>query len=232
MKTRQRIAETIVISLGGSVIVPEEIDTKFLKDFRRIILDYVKKGIHFIIICGGGMTSRKYIRAAHEISGASAVEEDWIGIRATQLNAQLVRAMFGRMAHPEIIVNPNKKFKPRERIIVAAGYLPGSSTDYDAVLLAKNFKVKRIINISNIDHVYDKDPRKFSDARPIKNISWNEFIKMVGTKWSPGLNAPFDPVASIHCMKSGIRVDIIGKDIKNIRRAILGNNFKGTTISN
>ena len=52
--------ETIIISLGGSLIVPEEIDVSFIKDFKELILSQVALGKKFIITIGGGKTCRKY----------------------------------------------------------------------------------------------------------------------------------------------------------------------------
>ena len=42
--------ETIIISLGGSLIVPDNIDIDFLKDFKKLILSQVEKGKKFVII--------------------------------------------------------------------------------------------------------------------------------------------------------------------------------------
>ena len=85
--------------------------------------------------------------------------------------------------------------------------------------------------MSNIDYVYDKDPKKSSDAKPIEIISWKEFRKMVGSKWTAGLNAPFDPIAAKEAEKLGLKVNIIGKNLRNLESCIKGKEFKGTIIS-
>jgi hypothetical protein len=66
-----------------------------------------------------------------------------------------------------------------------------------------------MINLSNIDKVYTKDPKKFEDAMPIDNISWSDFRKIVGDKWDPGMNAPFDPIAAQKAEELGIKVAIL-----------------------
>jgi uridylate kinase len=115
--------------------------------------------------------------------------------------------------------------------LVAAGWRPGFSTDYDAVLLAKYFKIKKVINLSNIDFVYDKDPKKFPGAKKITGISWADFRKMVGNKWDPGMNVPFDPVASQTAQEIGLEVAIMnGRSLKNLENYIEGKKFKGTVI--
>jgi uridylate kinase len=227
---RKMKKDAFIISLGGSLIVPDEIDSEFLKVFSFKIMSQVSKGRKFIIITGGGKTARKYMAAAGEISGANPVERDWLGIFATRINALLVKTIFGKHAGTEIITDMKGKIAFRSPIIVASGYRPGCSTDYDSVLLAKRFNVKSIINMSNIDYVYDRDPRKFPNAKKLENVSWKNFRKLVGNKWKPGLNAPFDPVASRACERLGINVYIIGKDLDNLVNVIEGKTFRGTRI--
>jgi len=223
--------EIIVISLGGSLIVPEEIDVSWIKNFKEMIEQYVAKGYKFILISGGGKTARKYQNAAKDIAGLTGDDLDWLGIHATRINAHLIRTIFRGLANARVIKNPTEKIIFKEKILVAAGWKPGFSTDYDAVLLAKQFNVKKIINLSNIDFVYDKDPRKFKDARKIENISWKNFRKIVGDKWDPGLNAPFDPVASKESEKLGLEVAIMnGKNLENIENYLNARKFIGTII--
>ncbi|MBW3000135.1 UMP kinase, partial [Candidatus Woesearchaeota archaeon] len=174
--------QTIVISLGGSIIVPEKIDTGFLKKFKKLIVKHSKKR-KIVVVCGGGKTSRKYGKAAMKISKPKNHDLDLIGIRTTKLNAELVRVMFGNHTHDLVIENPTLKIKTKKNIIIASGWIPGFSSDMDAVLLAKNLKAKIVINLSNISYAYTKDPNKFKDAKKIKEISWKGFQKIVGTKW-------------------------------------------------
>jgi uridylate kinase len=225
----------IIISLGGSLIVPEEIDWQFVRKFKALIEKQTRKGNKFIIITGGGKTARKYQEASTRVTKLTSDDRDWIGIHATRLNAHFVRTIFRKDAHPEINMNPHKikKFLGfPENILVASGWRPGFSTDYDAVVLAKQFKVKKIINLSNIEYVYNKDPRKFKDAQIVKNISWKDFRKIVGNKWDPGMNAPFDPIASKIAEENKIEVIIAnGKDLKNVKKIFENKQFKGTVIS-
>lgn len=226
--------ETVVISLGGSVLAPAQIDIDFLHGFRRLILKFVHDGYRFAIICGGGKTAREYQGAARKVVNAVHEDLDWLGIHATRLNAHLLRTIFREAAYPRVIKNPNEKIKPKasDRVVVAAGWKPGRSTDHGAVLLAKNLGAKTVINITNTDFVYDKDPTKFSDAKPLRQISWKEFRKLIGiSKWSPGLNTPFDPVAAKVAEKMKLRVAVMGKDLGNLEGFLNGRQFKGTIIS-
>ena len=222
--------KTIVLSLGGSLIAPDDVDIIFLKNFKNIIEHYAKKGFKFIIVCGGGKLARNLQQAASKIPKVTNKDLDWLGIYATRANASLVKGVFKNNVQDRIIINPNEKISFKKNIIVAAGWKPGWSTDYDAVLLAKNLRIKEIINMSNVDYVYDKDPKKFRDAKKIEKISWNEFSKLTNQKWKAGMNAPFDPVAAKEAKKSGIKVNIIGNDLKNLENLLNGKKFKGTII--
>ena len=87
------MAKLFVISVGGSIIVPEGIDTSFLKQFRALILNQVKKGNKFILVAGGGHIARMYQQASQQ-AHPSRAEKDELGIAATALNALLLKTLF------------------------------------------------------------------------------------------------------------------------------------------
>jgi ubiquinone/menaquinone biosynthesis C-methylase UbiE len=130
------------------------------------------------------------------------------------------------------VQNYDKKLSDwREPVVVGAGWKPGWSSDYDAVLLAQDYGAQLIINLSNIDWVYDKDPNKYPDAKPIKKMTWEEMKKLVGDKWVPGMNAPFDPIAAQLAEKLNLTVVVAnGKDFKNLEKIVSGEAFNGTVI--
>lgn len=227
-----KMKKTIIISLGGSIIFPGRIDHIFLKNFRKLILKLAKKGNRFAIYCGGGKIARDYQKAASKIIGYDKESLDWIGIAATYLNAFLLRTIFHKFAEEKIIEDPTKKirFKKQKPILLCAGWKPGWSTDYDAVLLAKNLKIGTVVNMTNVNYVYDQNPKKYKNAKPIKEITWKNFKKIMISKWDPGLNVPFDPIAAKEAEKSGLRVIIMGKDLNNLKNFLNGKDFKGTII--
>jgi uridylate kinase len=86
--------------------------------------------------------------------------------------------------------------------------------------------------MSNIKMAYDKDPKKHKDAKPIKEATWPEFRNIVGDTWTPGLNVPFDPIASKRAEELGLKVVILdGKDLSNLRKHLRGGKFVGTVIN-
>ncbi|MEI6650118.1 MAG: UMP kinase [Candidatus Moraniibacteriota bacterium] len=228
-------SDRIIISLGGSLIVPDGIDWRFLKTFKEFIEGEIAKGRRFIVVTGGGRTARAYIDAASEATPVSDEDRDWMGIHATRLNAQLLRTILREYSYPRINTNPHDLedfYLARSPILVAAGWRPGCSTDYDATLLGKYLGVKKIVNLSNIDHVYDRDPREFPDAQQFERMTWPEFRELVGSEWTPGLNAPFDPIASKLAEEEGMEVAILsGGDLGNVSRYLAGEAFEGTIIS-
>jgi len=227
--------ETIILSLGGSLVVPAGgINSKFLINFNKFIRRHVKKGKRFFIVCGGGRTARDYIDGAVGVLGKDITDWDcdWLGIHATRINAHLIRTIFQDIAYPRIIDKYDRKYDVGDySVVVGSGWKPGWSTDYDAVVLGKQYGAKYIINLSNIDTVYTKDPKKFKDAMPIEQTNWKFFCSLVGDKWSPGLSAPFDPIASKLAKKSNQVVIILnGEDLNNLEKMFKGEKFKGTVI--
>lgn len=223
-----------IISVGGSIIIPREgFNIHFLKKFRSLILDRVKKGEKFILVIGGGYTCRNYQNSANAVRKITKDELDWLGIYSTWLNAEFVRFIFGGSAYPEVIKNPILKIKNlKSKIIIAAGWKPGWSTDMDAVLLAKTYDAKEILNLSNIEYVYDKDPHKFKNAKKIESISWSKFrSEIVGFSRTAGEHAPFDTVASKEAQKLGLIVKILkGTNLIEVKKALDGKRFKGTIV--
>ena len=120
----------------------------------------------------------------------------------------------------------------KERWQVGRGWMPGRSTDDDAVRLANAYRANYVINLFDQDFAYTKDPRKFKDAKKIESISWADFRKIVGNKWDPGKNVPFDPTAAKFAQKLKLKVIIAnGKNLKNLQNILKGKKFKGTMIS-
>ncbi len=226
--------EPIVISLGGSLIVPSGgPDVHFLSAFREYVLRLIRDGHKVVVVCGGGKTARHYINAASEVTPIEPEDLDWLGIHATRLNGHLLRTLFRAVAHPNVIKNPMRTPRHwKEKVLIAAGWKPGWSTDYVACRIAGLLGVRHIINASNIEYVYTADPRKDENAKPLKELSWAEYRKMVGDTWDPGLSAPFDPVASRYCSRHDISVAIVdGKNLTNLEKVIDGEEFKGTLLS-
>ncbi len=231
--TNQPSNETIILSIGGSIIIPETgFDPVFLGQFKKLILERVVQGQRFVLVTGGGATARQYQRVAETFNDLVEYDLDWLGIETTKLNAYLIRLMFNKHAYEKVVTDPQTGLDSDQPIIVAAGWQPGCSTDKDAVLHAEARDAKQIFNLTNTDYVYDSDPRANPNAKKIEHISWSDFREnIVGHSWVPGKNAPFDPIASELAQKLGLRVSILrGTNLDTVRLALEGKPFPGTVI--
>lgn len=226
--------ETVVISVGGSLLVPDDIDVRFLKKLRAFIVEEISHGKQFVIITGGGATARYYQKAAAKITKLTDSDLDWLGIHATRLNGHLVRTIFRDIAHPVMVTNPDEvqDVPKKVKLIVAAGYRPGASTDLRAVQIATHVGARRVINLSNINYAYDKDPNKYKTAQPIVETSWRDFRALIPEKWDPGLSSPFDPVAAREAERQCIEVAIInGSRLGDTKKYLRNEPFVGTRIT-
>ncbi|OGZ57183.1 MAG: hypothetical protein A3F94_01015 [Candidatus Spechtbacteria bacterium RIFCSPLOWO2_12_FULL_38_22] len=226
----------IVISLGGSIVVSRKIQTDYLKRFYDFIVDQIASGKKFMIIVGGGSTARKYQDAAASVVNVTDEDKDWIGIHSTRLNAHLLRTVFRKFAYPKILTNYNKPIDKRDlekyALFVASGSRPGWSTDYVAFQLSRRFKAKEVLIATKIPYVYDKDISQHKNARPLKNLTWAQYKKLLPSDtWIPGMRAPVDPIATEFASKNKLRCVLLrGTNIKNLKNYFEGKNFEGTVI--
>jgi len=240
-KIREKIS---VVALGGSIVFPHKftdggLNVPFLTEFRQFILDQTGKGRRFVLVVGGGKAARLYQRVAQKIADPGPEAVDWLGIRATRLNAQLILEILKEVAHPFVIhYEPSTQeamvlANCEHRVVVAAGWGPGWSTDYVAVRCADIFGQKETIIDGDTAFVYDKDPNKFSDAKPTADLTWKEYDKLIPAVWTPGMSAPVDPVAARYAQKQKIVIKTVqGTDLNNFLKVIEGGPFEGTTIHN
>jgi uridylate kinase len=238
------MASVQVISLGGSIIAPDKVDVAFLRSFRKAVLEYLEsyEERRLILVCGGGGPAREYQGAyravlseaaggAAEGAEAQAEAQDWLGIAATRLNAELVRFLFQPLCPQPVVQDPTSVPVFTGRVLVAGGWKPGFSTDYDAVLLARRFQADTLINLSNVARIYSADPRTDPAARPLDRLRWAELAALVGSTWVPGKNVPFDPVATAEAARLRLRVVVAaGRNIENLRKILSGKDFDGTVV--
>jgi len=226
--------ETKVLSLGGSLVAPDSIAVDFLVDFRKLVQHYLESGgdRRLVMVIGGGAPARRYQQAYRSISSKPRDEEaDWIGIAATRLNARLVKAVFEEYCEEEVVTDPTEARAFSGRVLVASGWKPGFSTDYDAVLLAERFNAVTLINLTNIAKVYTADPKIDKSATPLDKITWKEFSEITGTEWIPGKNTPFDPTAVEKASQMRLTVvSALGSDLDNLSRILENEAYIGTTI--
>lgn len=228
--------ETLVMKLGGSLIVPNGgINSAYLQRFdvfiRKQVLENKRQ---FFLLIGGGALARQYRDAGAAVTSHHITNEDldWLGVHATRLNAHLLRTIFRDIAHPIILKDYRFLQKPTQPIVIAAGWKPGWSTDYLAVLLARDYHIPMIVKMSNTDYIYDKDPKQYLQAQPLEAISWTDYRAIVGDRWIPGSSMPFDPISSKLASELNVKVIYLnGMHLDNLEKALDGERFVGTTIA-
>jgi len=225
--------EVVVLSLGGSLIIPDDVDIKFLRKFKKVILRNTKK-YKFVISCGGGNIARKYISVLRK-EGMNKKIQSYSGISATRMNARFMSYFFNK--DPEYGIPHTtetlEKYLKKHGIVFcgALEYKPKQTSDSTAAKLAKFFN-SLFINITNVPGLYDKNPKKYKNAKFIPKISWKNFDKMAkASKYQPGQHFVLDQTASEIIMKEKIKTYIIGKDLKQLENVLKGKKFKGTTVS-
>lgn len=221
-----------IISLGGSLINPDgSPDVEFLKQFKSKIVEMIESH-SFLFITGGGKITRIYQNAARELGVTDSTDLDWIGIKATHTNAELFRSLFQDFAPDRIYTDPTDHMDLLHPVTVFGGWKPGWSTDYDAVLAAETFGATKIVNMSNIEYVYTDDPKTNPNAEKLETTTWDQLQKIIGTEWTPGMNAPFDPKAIDKARSLGLTVYFAsGSNLDNLQSLLRGESFVGTTIS-
>ncbi len=225
--------KVVVLSLGGSLIIPDEVDVDYLKKFREIIKRNTNK-YKFVIVCGGGSVARKYISALREDNKPTYLQ-DLVGISSTRLNARFIAYFFGKDPNwgiPHDMGQISNLLKREEIIFCGAlRYAPNQTSDSTACKLAAYLKTD-FINLTNIKGLYTKNPEEHKDAKFIPKISREGFAKIVNAiPQKPGMHAPVDHTAMKVIMQNKLRVFIIGKDSKQLNNLLNGKAFVGTIIN-
>ncbi len=225
--------KVIVLSLGGSLIIPDNIDISFLNKFKKTILRNTKK-YKFIIVCGGGSIARKYISALKEV-GMNETFQSFAGISATRMNARFMSYFFNQnqeMGIPHKMVELKNYVKKYDVVFCGAlEYKPHRTSDSTSAEIAKKFRTI-FINLTDVSGLHDKNPRKFKNAKFISKISWDDFDKMANKmKFKPGQHFVLDQTASKIIRKNKITTFILGKNMKQLDKVLKGKKFKGTRIS-
>ncbi|MCL4315200.1 MAG: UMP kinase [Candidatus Thermoplasmatota archaeon] len=224
--------KVFVISLGGSVVTEDPLDMKFIGTFGRMISS-MPKDLKFGIVIGGGKLARSYIKALRE-SGVNENILDEVGINATRMNALAV-STFIEDSNTKIptTVNEAAEMMRIYRCVVMGGTEPGHTTDTVSALLAERTGAKVLINGTSVTGVYERDPRKYRNAKQIRKLSYDEAIKMsMEGSLGAGPSVFMDVTSLAIAKRSGIRIEVIhGKDLDQYRKIIAGEEHTGTSIS-
>ncbi|MDG6256016.1 MAG: UMP kinase [Methanomicrobiaceae archaeon] len=224
--------KTIVLSLGGSVLVPS-LESNTIQRYREALIDISRECALYVVIGGGG-EARRYITAARKL-GIDEAFSDELGIAVTRLNAALLIGALGEAAYPKIATNYEeaRTFSGQGRIVVMGGVTPAQTTDAVSAVLAESVHADVMINATSVDGIYSADPRKDPDARRFEYLTPEELLRIIiGSRLDAGANTVIDIVAAKVIQRSGIPLVVIdGRDPETLKTAVLQGEFSGTVVS-
>ena len=223
----------VVISIGGSVLLTGHDDREYVESLAQLLRG-VGTATPLVVTTGGGRTAREYIRLGREL-GLTEVELDELGIEVTRLNARLLAARVGAPtpAYPPTTIAHAIQELRHASPVVLGGTEPGHTTDGVAALVAARLRAARLVNATDVDGLYDKDPRAHANAKRIDQIWWPEFQKRVAaaTTGEAGQNFLFDRLGAETLARAGIPLAIVqGRDLPNLEKAIRGQPFVGSRV--
>lgn len=230
--------KNVVVAVGGSLLRPEVAErSSWLEDLAELVKEQISSGVRFGIVVGGGSPARESIQLVESIID-DILALDRIGISATRLNASIIKEIFQNSGInvPEKIPNDVSQavmLMKRYDVVVMGGTLPGHTTDKVAIELAISTNSEKCIIATNVNKVYDADPRKNKNAKSFDEMSIHELQEIVGpAKHSKaGASQVVDPIGVYLAVESKLTLNILdGRKIKNIKNAVQGNVFEGTIV--
>ncbi len=224
--------EKVVVSIGGSVLIPGENDPAYIKKLAETIKD-ASGAVQLVVVCGGGRIARYYTETGRSIGG-STYQLDIMGIGVTRINAQLLAVSLGKLSStdiPETAEEASRRSTP-DNIVVMGGTEPGHTTDAVAAMVAKEMGAGRIVNATSVEAVYSDDPKKNPAAERYSDITIDKLGELVYKEHGAGNSSVFDPLG-IKIAKEN-KIDILmvdGRDLEELKNAILGSRIKGTYVN-
>jgi uridylate kinase len=223
----------VVVSVGGSVLLTGTNDTSYIEELAALLRD-IGRTTPLVVTTGGGRTAREYIRLGREL-GLTEVELDEIGIEVTRLHARLLAARIGppAPAHPPTTIALAVHELHRSSPVILGGTEPGHTTDGVAALLAVRLRAARLVNATDVNGIYEDDPRQNPRARRISKSSWADFRRRVsaGTTGEAGQNFPFDRLGADTLARADIPLWVVdGRDLRNFGSALRGESFDGSRV--
>lgn len=226
--------ETLVISLGGSVLFQDKVNYNFIKNFKKLISRLNKR---FVIVVGGGKPARLYINALKNLKVSRKIQS-LTGIAVTRFHAKFLTNYFRVQTNLKIPHNVKEVLDllRKNKIVICGGlrYKENETSDSAAAKIARALNKSgkcRFINMTNVSGLYNKDPKKFKNAKLIKKISFEKFYKIASKiEYKPGQHFVLDQHASKIIKENKIKTIIMGPNLKNLKNYLKGRKFIGTII--
>lgn len=230
------VRKTLVISLGGSLIFSKKnggINNEFLEKFKKILRKHSRK-YKFVVVSGGGNVARKYMSSLNK-SGKSKYIQNIMGIAVIRVNTRFMSYFFDMNPEKDLprSMKDIKNLLLKNNIVFSYGpsrYEQDQTSDSTSAKIARYLKAE-FVNLTNVQGLYNKDPRKNKNAKLIKKISPNDLYKKArAMKFHPGQHFVIDQYASKIILKDKIKTYILGGNLKNFENFLNNKKFIGTVV--
>lgn len=236
--TSQPRWQRVLIKLSGEAFAGEQgvgLNPEAIDYLAREVIAVHQLGVQTAVVVGGGNLVRGAALATTGIEHATA---DYMGMLATVINALALQAAIERygvdtrvqsaitmqaVAEPFIRRRAIRHLEKGRIVILAAGTgNPFFTTDTAASLRAVELNADALLKATNVDGVYDRDPRKHPDAIRFETLSFEEALQRQ--------LRIMDLTAFTLCMERTLEVVVFNIwEPGNMRRIVLGERI-GTTI--
>jgi uridylate kinase len=220
----------IVIKLSGSLF-NFETDIKVLNNY----VDLIKKIYEVyqpVIITGGGKIARFYINLSRSL-GCDESGLDLIGIQVSHINAKLLISGLGDLCFPQTPKDLDDISTAilTNKIIVTGGLYPGQSTNATSALIAEKIKAKIFFNATDVEGIFNLDPRANPEAKMFESIGVRECINLLKIENSmAGTYDLMDLISLKVIERSKLKTIVFKSTIENLNNVILENKKIGTEI--
>lgn len=224
--------DVVVLKLSGRLFFSTDF-SELAEFFKHFVV--AKENSKLVLVAGGGGPAREYIAIAQKL-GIDQSTQDELGIQASRMNARVMMKALGSIAATSLATNLDElveAFEVTERskkIFVLGGLQPGQSTNAVAALVAEKLRAKVLINATDVDGVYTKDPHRFKRARMLDKVTPKSLAKILKIEsMKAGSYDLMDPVALKLIERSRINTRIVKCNVESLRLALDGKKL-GTSI--
>ncbi len=225
-------SEDLVISIGGSILLPEDSDVSKLRSLVDMLQSNSRKRNLFLVV-GGGRIARQYINWGRELNADEATLDE-MGIATSRLNARLLIIALKKDVYPTPARNFDEAISAGNHysLVTMGGTHPGHTTDAVAAMLAERLGSKRMINATSVDGVYTDDPKKDENAEKLERLTYDRLLEIVSqAEHNAGPNVVFDPLAAKIIKRAKIKTYILdGRDLDSFESAIKDEDFDGSKV--
>lgn len=182
----------VLIKLSGEVF--NDHNGQLSSDAARLFikqLTHITTAHHVSIVIGGGNFFRGSIQGASLKMRPQAAH--YVGMHATVLNGLILKELMVQEGLDALVVAPHRIYGAAEAIepttiaraqadgrpliFVGGTGAPFVTTDTAAIIRALQVGATTVIKATNVDGVYDKDPRKHADAVRLERVQYADALR-------------------------------------------------------